>query len=509
MSLGTDPTTMSQNLLLLLCPLVLLILFMRFDVSNSINVIVSNVIINITDPNFVSYTIDMAQIDENKFNVSDPRLIYLTSQFDGGYLRIGGTDGDYTYYKIGDENPCNLPINQSHNYYCLSMDRFEEYINFALATNSKLVFGLSMGYPLYPQENTSWNSSNTHQFLLYLHDIKRYGSSEIYGFELGNELNHDPYFNISYQSNAFFNLRKIIDNIWGSNNNIKLFGCDPHSYTLHEDEYDFNYIISFIRKTCSILDGITYHSYINKNKSQLLTSSGLNEQFIESSRISSIWTDPTINEQNENCHNLLNNIWADEIAEHDAQGAPKGLLNTYYDGFWYLDALGTISNLGHAVFARQCLADAGYGLIDEYFNPYPDYYTGLLFNNLMSNKVIKIQSDDEKLRIYAHCTKNGKNNSITMAFININKREITFKYDDFLLNKENIYIWFLTPGNQTQGLSSNSIALNGNILQINKNGKLPSLQGQKWTDNIRNEIKIPKQSYGFIMFNSTLLSVCQ
>ena len=463
---------------------------------------ISNTIINITDERFVSFTIDTSQLFHSNFNLSSDEFIYLAKELGPSYLRVGGTQSDYTYYQVGDEDPCHLP---SDNYHCLSMDIFENLIDFAGKIDAKLVFGLSFGYPTYPTPNTTnWNSSNTEQFLQYLKD-KGYNNSNIYGFELGNELNQgEPYKVPTVQANGLRKLRGIIDDIFGQNNGIKLFGPDPHSYTLRENQADFDYIVNYIIDVCDILDGMTYHCYINQNQTQILTSNGLNEQFRESSRISNIWNYPNINNQSKHCQELANNIWAGEIAEHN-NGGIINLTNTFYDGFWYLDALGTISNINQKVFARQTFADSNYGLLNHQFLPNCDYYTAYLFNQLMSTNIIKINSDDENFRVYAHCAKNGTNNALTIAFINIKKKETKIDYDSSLLSDP--YIWSLTPGDSTQGLSSETMSLNGNLLTLSNDGKLPNLNGKKIDQTT--SIKVPGYSYGFLKFDTTQLSVCQ
>ena len=160
--------------------------------SNSVSISVSNVVINTTDEtSFVSVTIDAGQLI-GSFDFSNEELIYFAQQFAPFVLRVGGTYADYTYYEVGNEDPCNNlpPANTSHwSYHCLSMNRMNELIEFSNKfEGTKLIFGLSAGYPTVPQDmSIPWNYTNTQQLLQYLHS-KGYTSSDIYGFELGNEL---------------------------------------------------------------------------------------------------------------------------------------------------------------------------------------------------------------------------------------------------------------------------------------------------------------------------------
>lgn len=287
---------------------------------------------------------------------------------------------------------------------------------------------------------------------------------------------------------------------------FKLFGPDTHSYTLRENDEDFDYIPNFVGETCDVIDGITYHCYINQNKSQLLTPYGLDEQYRESSRVSNIFNNKTLCTSNSD---LSQNIIAGEIAEYN-NGGIVGVTNTYYDGFWYLDALGTISNLGQAIFARQTFAALNYALLDGNYNPNCDYYTGLLFSNLMSNKVLSVTSNEDNLRIYAHCARNktisSMKNGVAMAYINLFDENADISFDKDVVGLGDIYLYALTPYNESQGLESETMALNGNELKLDSNGKLPNMNGRKIDST--DTVTVPKQSYGFLVFTETTITSC-
>mmetsp|Transcript_67853 Transcript_67853/g.107674 ORF Transcript_67853/g.107674 Transcript_67853/m.107674 type:complete len:496 (+) Transcript_67853:33-1520(+) len=487
-----------------MCTVLLLSTAIACHAVRASSITVANQIINTTDERFVSFTIDSSKFVDGSnpsVNLSDPQLLYLAQQLAPSYLRVGGTASDYTYYQVGDEDPCHLP---SSSYHCLPMPVMQQIIDFAVNVGAKLIFGLSMGYPTYPDDNTTvWNSSNTRQFLQYLKG-KGYDNSKLYGFELGNEMNNDPFPTPTVQSNAFKSLKQIVDDIWGNSNNIQLLGPDPHSYILRESDAKFDYIPEFVEETCSVLDGVTYHSYVNVNQSALLTPNGLNEQYRESVRVSDIWNDAYFKNASAHCRDLVHRIFAGEIAEHNTGGVPN-VTNTFYDGFWYLDALGTISDLGHAGFFRQQLAKSEYGLLDYNYNPNCDYFTAYLFNQLMSNKVVRVKSDDENLRVYAHCSRNSTTNGVSLAYINLNEKETEIQYDATVVGKANVFLYALTPGDNSQGLQSDTMALNGKVLKL-ENGKLPSMNGEQISNGVA--IKVQGYSYGFVSFESTTLSVC-
>ena len=141
---------------------------------------------------------------------------------------ISGGEADKTYYFTKDNGECEgVPS----GYHCFTKTDLEMLMDFVSATEAKLIFGLSAGYPKYPDSSTkAWNSSNTKAFLDYI-VANDYGE-KFYGFELGNELNKDV--EPSFQVNAFRELQSILTQLFGQNNEDIpiLAGPDPHSYTL-------------------------------------------------------------------------------------------------------------------------------------------------------------------------------------------------------------------------------------------------------------------------------------
>jgi hypothetical protein len=83
-------------------------------------------------------------------------------------------------------------------------------------------------------------------------------------------------------------------------------------------------------------------------------------------------------------------LWADEIAA--AWGSCGGgggggavVCNRFMDGYWYIHQLGTLSLLGHTLFARQTLRGGWYELLNQTNSePHPDFYVALMWKRFMS-----------------------------------------------------------------------------------------------------------------------------
>lgn len=547
-----------------------IILFLLFCITSAAYTIynvtcnLGSAIINTTSDMFISFNLDYYQI-YNGINIESSRLEYLTKQLSPAIVRVGGTDGDFVYFDIGDEKGCNnLPKpgyddGEYWNYTCLSMDKFDTFISWSKKTNTKIVWSLPVGYPLYPNVSSlSWNSTNSKQFLQYLKS-QNYTSKDIYGFGIGNEINYgDPFINATWQANAFKQLNNILTEIYGtSNHGFKLIGPDPHSSTVRPQTLTnssmFRYIEDFFQQTCDFLYAGDYHVYINLvNSSDYITPNGLNLQNYESGRIMN-----DINYDTECMKKVLNNIHIGEIGpmNHEIEWKYQDMINKYWDGFWWLDSIGFASKIGQKVAQRWRLYSQNNtvkynkNLIGDGYIPNPDYYTSYLFKYIMGINVLDIESNNEYLRVYSHCTEpkiNGMiygrdgidtytNNNYNYNYVNltlINPVSISWislfnqnNNDNINSDNVNIYInqlnqliqgdviqFTLTPGNKSagsNGLESTTIALNGNVLQLDNNGMLPDLTGNKINLTTAGDcIKVPQMSYGFVVFTQTSIGVC-
>ena len=123
------------------------------------------------------------------------------------------------------------------------------------------------------------------------------------------------------------------------------------------------------------------------------------------------------------------------------------------------------------------------GLLDDAYNPNADYFTGLLFNRLMSHKALGATTNDTNLRVYAHCARgaSGEARNVSLAYINLNTESVKPEFDSNVLGSQ-VFIYSLTPGDGLAGLESETMSLNGEVLKLD-NGKLPALNGMPVFDD--------------------------
>ena len=95
-----------------------------------------------TSSHYVSVNIDASQMARVPY--SDTRLRTLASNLGGrGYLRVGGTDADATYYDMtGSPTAQVLPPGYKYTFTAANMD---DLCTFSQATGMQVVFGLNAG----------------------------------------------------------------------------------------------------------------------------------------------------------------------------------------------------------------------------------------------------------------------------------------------------------------------------------------------------------------------------
>ncbi|XP_028586431.2 inactive heparanase-2 isoform X2 [Podarcis muralis] len=191
-----------------------------------------------------------------------------------------------------------------------------------------------------------------------------------------------------------------------------------------------------------------------------------------------------------NAHVPGKRIWLEGIGA-TSEGGITNLSDSYAASFLWLNSLGMLSSQGIDVVMRHSFFDHGHNhLVDQNFNPLPDYWLSLLYKQLVGPRVLSVHVAGlqrkprlgrvirDKLRIYAHCTSYHNHNyvrgSITLYIINLHRSRKKIKLVGTLRDKL-VHQYVLQPYGQ-EGLHSRSVQLNGQPLTMVDDGTLPTLK---------------------------------
>ncbi|XP_010906003.1 heparanase-like protein 3 isoform X1 [Elaeis guineensis] len=464
--------------------------------------------IAVTDDDFICATLDWWPPEKCDYgtcswglasmlnlNLSNKILLNAVKEFSPLKLRLGGSLQDMVIYGMDPHQPCTPFVKNTSEMFgftqgCLPMHRWDELNNFFKKSRAVIIFGLNALNGRVPLPDGSlggpWNSTNAASFI---HHTVNKGYA-IHGWELGNELSGSGIgakIGADQYAADVISLKKIIDNIYHGFPDKPLV-LAPGGF------FDAGWFGELINKTKPhSLDVITHHIYnLGPGVDEHLIDKILDPSYLdgEASTFSSL-------------QGILRSAGTSTTAwVGEAGGAYNSghhlVTDSFVFSFWYLDQLGMSSTYDTKSYCRQSLVGGNYGLLNTTtFHPNPDYYSALLWHRLMGSKVLSTNFTGTKnIRAYAHCARESQ--GITLLLINLSGNTTTEVFvttaSAFAIASKH-YIprtrfnhvpgfqrtlafmreeYHLTAGDGN--LHSQTMLLNGNILHVDSEGKIPTLK---------------------------------
>jgi hypothetical protein len=188
-------------------------------------------------------------------------------------------------------------------------------------------------------------------------------------------------------------------------------------------------------------------------------------------------------------------LWLTETAEAACGG--DQLAGQFVDVFRYLNQLGSLAQKGVKSVMHNTLASSDYGLLNEdTLEPRPDFWAALLWKRTMGNVVLNPGvSENQSLRVYAHCSKNGKG-GVALVALNTD------------LEHEQMLVLPLTAKKFTltaTDLTSTRVMLNGAELEANSNGSVGPL---KASEVKKGPVRLAPSSATFLIIESARNKTC-
>ncbi|CAN6454868.1 unnamed protein product [Victoria cruziana] len=299
------------------------------------------------------------------------------------------------------------------------MDRWDELNKFFSQTRAIVTFGLNALYGRQKGANRvwtgDWNPNNSRSFIDYT--VKK--GFQIDSWEFGNELSGMGIgASVPAQQYAkdLVKLRSIINEIYGGKSLQPLLLAPGGFY----DEQWFSQLLQDSKS--GVFNVLTHHIYnLGAPDDPNLMKKVLDPGYL--SHVAATFR---------SLRSIIQKFgpWATAwVGEAGGvfRGGATDFSDTYVDSFWYLDQLGMSSRYDTKVYCRQKLVGSNYSLLNvETMVPYPDYYSALLWHQLMGSRVLFTNvTGSSYLRAYAHCSKD--NDGITMLLINLSN-DTTFRF---------------------------------------------------------------------------------
>uniref|UniRef100_A0A8C7R812 Heparanase 2 (inactive) n=1 Tax=Oncorhynchus mykiss TaxID=8022 RepID=A0A8C7R812_ONCMY len=383
----------------------------------------------------------------------------------------------------------------------------DKLYNFAECAGLHLVLGLNA-----QQRNpdSSWNSSSALSLLKYSAG-KKYNIS----WELGNEPNGyrsmmGQTVNSTQLAQDYTLLRTLLQSV--------RYYSRAHLLGPNAGRPRKNAILlldGFMKNAGSVVDAVTWqHYYMDGRVTKV-------EDFLKTRLLDTLTEQITKVLKVVNSHVPGKKVWLGGVGPAWA-GGTNNLSDTYAAGFLWLNTLGMAAVQGIDVVLRHSFFDYGYThLVDQHFNPLPDYWLSLVFKRLVGPRVLAVRVAGlqrkprpgrvirDKLRIYAHCTsfhnRNYVRGSITIYIINLHRSRKKIKLAGTLRNMT-VHQYLVQPYG-TDGLHARSVQLNGERLLMVDNETFPELKPR--TLRAGRTIAMPPMTIGFYVIKNINAYACR
>ncbi|XP_022137762.1 heparanase-like protein 1 [Momordica charantia] len=445
-------------------------------------------------------------------NLSLPILTKTVEAFKPLRIRLGGTLQDRLIYDVGSfKGHChpfmkNQTLLFGNTEGCLYMERWDDLNNFFNKTGAIVTFGLNALLGKHKTQGIhwegNWNYSNVEALIQYTIE-KNY---QIHSWEFGNELAGYNSIGASVTTAQYakdlIKLQEIINRLYNNSHLQKPLIVAPSAF------FDDSWYDDLVKETgTGVVNVLTHHIY-NMGAGY---DPNLIPNFVNPAHLS---LESKVFKQLEDIiqnHGPWLAAWVGEAGGAYHGGSPH-LSNAFVDGFWYLDQLGMAALYNTKVYCRQTLVGGHYGVLRPYtLFPTPDYYGALLFHRLMGPSVLKVDNNvSAYLRSYAHCSRGRP--GVTLLFINLsNQTDFAIDVDNHLNMSLHTNLsaqreeYHLTPTNGL--LKSPTVLLNGNLLEVTKEGELPNLTPVYRPSN--SSINIATWSIVFVVIPDFVAPACK
>ena len=479
-----------------------------------------------TDQKFLSIALGSHLIRRRweNFNFASIKLNNLAKGLAPAYLRIGGTDEDFLLFNPNKMHPKIRARERRVDVHELSRDspmnscvmfekpRIGPYTNFTMTTEDvdniftfakegglRIIFGLNL---LLRDSNThNWNSTNAQQLMKYITDR---------GFSCDWELGNEPFdlhglVNWTITGKELASDFKVLRTLLNNHPEYGHMIIGPDVSSPWNPPLRNKFLEDFLTNINESIDAMTYHQYYTNNRanvSEFYNPDILDYLITEIQQVKRIMKESGTSSVE---------LWLGETSSAYGGGVP-GVSNSYIAGFMWLDKLGVAARLEHKVVVRQTFYGGSYSLINfETLDPFPDYWSAFLYKKLVGLRVLEVRdgiSLGRKTRVYAHCTSERSGygaGSLVLIALNTQHSEVQLVLTDGL-EQLSVDQYLLTPG-ESNNLTSQTVKLNGKLLQMANDTFLPDLQPKPILPP--ESIILPPVSYGFFVVPNAQVEACQ
>ncbi|KAJ8940371.1 hypothetical protein NQ318_015764 [Aromia moschata] len=472
----------------------------------------------ITSTKFLSISLDSSVIANGfkDFNMTDPKLIKMIGHLSPAFLRVGGTLGDKLCFAPdlieSDKNVENFyeRLNEYEDLrfapnFTMTGTQWLKLTNLAEKAKLDIFFGLNA---LRRFPNGTWDYRNAESLISFSSEHKLNVN-----WELGNEPNifyhkFNKEVSPTQMAKDFATLRSILKKYQIHNQSL-LVGPDT-TRPIESNNKSTVYLRRFLKGAIHVVDAVTWHQYYMNGrtaKPEDFLNPGIFDYLkIQIQAVKNITKD---------LHASSKPLWLGETSSAYGGGAPN-LSDTFIGSFIWADKLGLSAKMGLEVVVRQSIVKGHYALLDNNYNPNPDWWLSVLHKKFIGIRVVPYYTScSPAVRLYCHCSKKNifvGSPSITVFGVNLDNSTANVRIEGLFPDKyedrtdkiflTSIYAFELT----SDSLFSKTVYLNGKPLKLSKDYDLPKLVPK--IVNSRPYVTMPPLSIVFWIIPSSSVEAC-
>ncbi len=501
---------------------------------------------------YLGTTIDLAVIvNHDHCDWTSDKLATMAKALQLSRMRIGGTEGDFTFYNLSDYSDgrgSSIPFPFRK---LITATNLLNVLSFVNRTKFTIFMGLNAGWGKgirdLPSEHPNatsfpWQPDSARSLLSFI--VEQGFGDLVEGFEFSNEPNLFPFGKMSQfgsghwaqylTGSQFANDVQVAKTLLRSfRSDWKLLCCDV-AYVPLFGEIDEFMKSFFSAGGASHIDMLTWHFYpLLAGSYNKTIPPALDPFYAAPSKVLQpfildqvgYWASRLVEDFKNNApaNSTLPPVWLGETGSAVGGGA-NGLSNRFADVFEYFDKIGQMTLMGEAQIFRQTLCgspDQYYGLINHTIDPRPSYFATLLLSrtvfeagagsdsvtilNVTRSMAPPVWGLEEHTRLYGFCRQGATQGQSKWTFLFLNLATTTGLGNMTIPFASNLNLtlgraWALS-GSPDPSSAPTEVALTSESLYVNGVGPLA-------VDPTGNLVQ-PFDSWGTSASESGLASIAQ
>jgi heparanase 1 len=417
----------------------------------------------------------------------------LAKPFSPAYFRYGGTKADFAVYEFGGQSFGVKVTDPPEETVTYNASIFNGVVDFAASAGWKPVLGVN-SFTARNDDN-SWNPDGLRAMLAYAksQDIK------LAGWEFGNEpdlynKHHEPKVPVELHADEYPQFRSELRS--SGQEEALVIGPDV-------TRNNVSYMREFVQRAGESIDVATFHHYYGSGNPDAGSAYVGPEDFHdpkvmdlflhtaqEMESATSAWRAAKPNRQ----------LWVGETSSIYGGGSEYSA--SFLAGFLWLDKLGVAANVGISVVLRESWAHSAYAVVGYDNLPNPDYFSALLWRQLVGTRVLSVAGgleDGRECRTYAFCSRRHAG-GVVLVWLNTQAQSVELSHN--VPGRQESYLLTSAPDQPT----SREVYLNGNLLQVDSSTAEVVLQPRIL--NKESSVTMPPHSYGFLEMPNAGAGAC-